>query len=143
MASTLLESFLFYSGFPDVLVPRAKLTNTADMIRPDHSRRGCTATSAAGTSAVWPLVDEARAKSSGIHLRPALRLYENEIEYTQDLYDGSWADRGRQEVPALQRHQGADEPRQQALFPRATDVNPAILSALSPKPTHDFFSGSG
>ena len=34
----------------------------------------------------------------------------------------------------------------EALFPRAeTDVNPAILSALSPNAdeNHDFFSGSG
>ena len=40
IASTLLESFLFYSGFylPLYMSSKAKLTNTADLIKLDYPR---------------------------------------------------------------------------------------------------------
>ena len=56
VASTLLESFLFYSGFylPMYWTQPAKLTNTADMIRLIiRDEAGTVTTSATSTSAAW------------------------------------------------------------------------------------------
>src|SRR5690606_39000375 len=58
VASTMLESFLFYSGFyaPRYWSSRAKLTNTADLIRliiRDVTRRCTGTTSATSTSWRW------------------------------------------------------------------------------------------
>ncbi|CKS21481.1 ribonucleotide-diphosphate reductase subunit beta [Mycobacterium tuberculosis] len=67
VASTLLESFLFYSGFylPMYWSSRAKLTNTADMIRLIIRTRPCTVTtSAISSSVVWRWLTTSRAPSS-------------------------------------------------------------------------------
>lgn len=67
VASTLLESFLFYSGFylPMYWSSRAKLTNTADMIRLIIRDEACTATtSATSTSAGSPSSTRKRSRSS-------------------------------------------------------------------------------
>jgi ribonucleoside-diphosphate reductase beta chain len=73
-------------------------------------------------------------------------LYENEIQYTQDLYD----EVGLTEDVKKFLHYNANKALMnlgyEAMFPASvTDVNPAILSALSPNAdeNHDFFSGSG
>jgi len=75
-----------------------------------------------------------------------LELYENEIKYTADLYDGM----GLTEDVKKFLHYNANKALMNlgfdGLFPKDTcDVNPAILSALSPNAdeNHDFFSGSG
>jgi ribonucleoside-diphosphate reductase beta chain len=73
-------------------------------------------------------------------------LYENEIRYTADLYDGV----GLTEDVKKFLHYNANKALMNLgfdpLFPKdQCDVNPAILSALSPNAdeNHDFFSGSG
>ena len=73
-------------------------------------------------------------------------LYDNEVEYTQDLYD----EVGLTEDVKKFLHYNANKALMnlgyEAMFPKTvTDVNPAILSALSPNAdeNHDFFSGSG
>jgi ribonucleoside-diphosphate reductase beta chain len=125
VASTLLESFLFYSGFYLTMhfSSHAKLTNTADLIR---------------------LIIRDSLKNYTFDL--VYELYENEVKYTQDLYDGV----GLTEDVTKFLHYNANKALMnlsyEALFPStATDVNPAILSALSPNAdeNHDFFSGSG
>jgi len=75
-----------------------------------------------------------------------MELYENEIKYTHDLYD----EIGLAEDVKKFLHYNANKALMnlgfEALFPKeVTDVNPAILSALSPNSdeNHDFFSGSG
>ena len=73
-------------------------------------------------------------------------LYDNEIHYTEALYDGvGWTEDVKKFL-----HYNANKALMnlgyEALFPASmTDVNPAILSALSPNAdeNHDFFSGSG
>ena len=92
IASTLLESFLFYSGFywPMYLSAHARLTNTADLIRliiRDEAvhgyyigykyQKGLEKLSAA---------EKAEMKDYTFEL--LFELYDNEVEYTQDLYDG-------------------------------------------------------
>lgn len=114
VASTLLESFLFYSGFylPMYWSSRAKLTNTADMIRliiRDEAVHGYYI----GYKFQRGLerVDEAkRAEIKEYIVRPALRAVRERNRLHRRSLRRGWAYRGRQEVPALQRQQGPDEP---------------------------------
>lgn len=150
IASTLLESFLFYSGFylPMYWSSRAKLTNTADLIRliiRDEAVHGYYIGykfQQAYNEASPERQEELRSYTYDL----LLELYENEIKYTADLYDGI----GLTEDVKKFLHYNANKALMNlgfdALFPKdTTDVNPAILSALSPNAdeNHDFFSGSG
>ena len=150
IASTLLESFLFYSGFylPMYWSSRAKLTNTADLIRliiRDEAVHGYyigykfqLAYNESSSERQEELKDYAYSL--------LMELYENEIKYTADLYDTI----GLTEDVKKFLHYNANKALMNlgfdALFPKeATDVSAAILSALSPNAdeNHDFFSGSG
>ncbi len=150
VASTLLESFLFYSGFywPLYLSSRSKLTNTADMIRliiRDEAVHGYYIGykfQLAYKELDWNDQQELKDYAYGL----LMELYDNEVKYTADLYD----DVGL--TPDVKKflHYNANKALMNlgfdALFPKeVTDVNPAILSALSPNAdeNHDFFSGSG
>ncbi len=126
VASTLLESFLFYSGFylPMYWSSRAKLTNTADMIRliiRDEAVHGYYIgykfQKGAGARERG-----AQGRAQGLHLRTALRaLRQRGRVHPGPLRRGGGADRGRQEVPAVQRQQGADEPRVRGVVPQGRD----------------------
>ena len=150
IASTLLESFLFYSGFylPMHWSSRAKLTNTADLIRliiRDEAVHGYYI----GYKFQRGLeqVDQAtRDELKDYTFSLLYELYDNEVQYTQDLYDGV----GLTEDVKRFLHYNANKALMnlgyEAMFPSSvTNVNPAILSALSPNAdeNHDFFSGSG
>ncbi|MDE0573937.1 class 1b ribonucleoside-diphosphate reductase subunit beta [Demequina sp. B12] len=150
VASTLLESFLFYSGFylPMYWSSRAKLTNTADLIRliiRDEAVHGYYI----GYKYQKGLETESAARQEELKeytFNLLYDLYENEVQYTQDLYDGL----GMTEDVKKFLHYNANKALMnlgyEALFPaNVTDVSPAILSALSPNAdeNHDFFSGSG
>lgn len=149
-ASTLLESFLFYSGFylPMYWSSRAKLTNTADLIRliiRDEAVHGYYI-GYKFQLAFNKETPESQAEIKQYVYDLLMELYENEIKYTADLYDGM----GLTEDVKKFLHYNANKALMNlgfdALFPRdACDVNPAILSALSPNAdeNHDFFSGSG
>ena len=150
VASTLLESFLFYSGFylPMYWSSRAKLTNTADLIRliiRDEAvhgyyigykyQKGLERSDAA-----------TRAELKDYTYELLFELYDNEVEYTQDLYDGVGLTEDVKKFLRYNANKALMNLGYEALFPRdETDVNPAILSALSPNAdeNHDFFSGSG
>jgi ribonucleoside-diphosphate reductase beta chain len=150
IASTLLESFLFYSGFylPMYWSSRAKLTNTADLIRliiRDEAVHGYYI-GYKFQQAFAELTDEERGELQGYAYSLLMEMYDNECKYTADLYDPIGL---TEDVKAFLRYNankalmnlGFD-----ALFPKETcNVNPAILSALSPNSdeNHDFFSGSG
>jgi len=150
IASTLLESFLFYSGFywPMWLSSRAKLTNTADLIRliiRDEAVHGYYIGykfQLAYNELDWNEQKEYKDFAYGL----LMDLYENEIRYTADLYD----EVGLTEDVKKFLHYNANKALMnlgfEALFPKeATNVSAAILSALSPNAdeNHDFFSGSG
>jgi ribonucleoside-diphosphate reductase beta chain len=75
-----------------------------------------------------------------------MELFDNETKYTAELYD----EVGLTEDVKKFLHYNANKALMNlgydALFPKeVTNVNPAILSALSPNAdeNHDFFSGSG
>src|SRR5471030_216788 len=149
VASVFLESFLFYSGFylPMYWSSRAKLTNTADLIRliiRDEAVHGYY---------IGYKFQRALEHSSG-ERRQQIKtfaydllqdLYENELVYSAQLYDGvGWTG----DVKAF-LHYNANKALMnlgyEALFPaEETRVSPEILAALSPNAdeNHDFFSGS-
>ena len=150
VASTLLESFLFYSGFylPMYWSSRAKLTNTADLIRliiRDEAIHGYYIGykfQQAYNQLDWNEQQDIKNYAYGM----LNDLYDNEIKYTADLYDGI----GLTEDVKKFLHYNANKALMnlgfEPLFPKEiTNVNPAILSALSPNSdeNHDFFSGSG
>ncbi len=150
VASTLLESFLFYSGFylPMHWSSRAKLTNTADLIRliiRDEAVHGYYI----GYKFQRGLerVDEATRQDIKDYTFSLLyELYDNEVQYTQDLYDGVGLTEDVKKFLHYNANKALMNLGYEAMFPSSvTDVNPAILSALSPNAdeNHDFFSGSG
>jgi len=150
VASTLLESFLFYSGFylPMYWSSRAKLTNTADVIRliiRDEAVHGYYI----GYKFQRALADEPGARVQELKdytYELLFELYDNEAEYTQDLYDSVGLTEDVKKFLRYNANKALMNLGYEALFPRdETDVNPAILAALSPNAdeNHDFFSGSG
>lgn len=150
IASVMLESFLFYSGFylPLYWASRAKLTNTADIIRliiRDESVHGYYI----GYKFQKALEKETpgrQAELKDFSYSLLYDLYENEVLYTQNLYDSV----GLTEEVLKFLHYNANKALMnlgyEPLFDAAvTEVQPAILASLSPaaNETHDFFSGSG
>jgi len=150
VASTLLESFLFYSGFywPMYLSSRSKLTNTSDMIRliiRDEAVHGYYI----GYKFQLALAEESPERQAELQEYTydlVMELFENETKYTAELYD----EVGLTEDVKKFLHYNANKALMNLgydeLFPKeVTNVNPAILSALSPNAdeNHDFFSGSG
>ena len=150
VASVFLESFLFYSGFylPMYWSSRAKLTNTADLIRliiKDESVHGYYI-GYKFQREIERLSEERKQEIKDFAFDLLLELYDNEARYTEDLYDSV----GLAEDVKMFLHYNANKALMnlgyEALFPpEACKVNAAILSALSPNAdeNHDFFSGSG
>ena len=150
VASTLLESFLFYSGFylPMFWSSQAKLTNTADIIRliiRDEAVHGYYI----GYKYQRGLEDVDQAKRDELKEYTSdllFELYANETQYTEDLYDEvGWTE----DVKRFLRYnanKALNNLGYESMFPAdETRVSPNILSALSPNAdeNHDFFSGSG
>ncbi len=150
VASTLLESFLFYSGFylPMYWSSRAKLTNTADLIRliiRDEAVHGYYI-GYKFQKGLEKLSETERTAIKDYTFELLFELYDNEVEYTQDLYDGVGLTEDVKKFLRYNANKALMNLGYEALFPKdETDVNPAILSALSPNAdeNHDFFSGSG
>ncbi len=150
VASTLLESFLFYSGFylPLYWASKAKLTNTADIIRliiRDEAVHGYYI-GYKFQKGLEKLTEAERQDIKDYTFSLMYELYDNEVQYTQDLYDPV----GLTEEVKRFLHYNANKALMnlgyEAMFPSSvTNVSPAILSALSPNAdeNHDFFSGSG
>ncbi|WP_226571322.1 class 1b ribonucleoside-diphosphate reductase subunit beta [Mangrovibacter yixingensis] len=150
IASVCLESFLFYSGFylPIFWSGRGKLTNTADLIRliiRDEAVHGYYI----GYKYQQMVASLSAQKKQELENEAAdliMNLYDNEVSYTQSLYQQSGL---VDEVIAFlcyNANKALMNLGYQALFPgEMCDVNPVILSALSPgaDENHDFFSGAG
>ena len=150
VASTLLESFLFYSGFylPMYFASHAKLTNTADVIRliiRDEAVHGYYI--GYKFQRGLELVDQAKRDDLKDYAFSLLyELYDNEVQYTQDLYDSVGLTEDVKKFLHYNANKALMNLGYEAMFPsEACDVNPAILAALSPNAdeNHDFFSGSG
>src|SRR5699024_10850663 len=97
IASVMLESFLFYSGFylPLHYSSRGKLTNTADIIRliiRDEAVHGYYI----GYKFQRGFENESAERQEELRdyaYSMLMELYENEVDYATDLYDGiGWTD---------------------------------------------------
>jgi len=150
VASTLLESFLFYSGFylPMYWSSRAKLTNTADLIRliiRDEAIHGYYIGykfQLGYNEQSQQRKDELKAYTYDL----MLELYENEMKYTADLYDEIGLTHDVKQFLHYNANKALMNLGFDPLFPKDDcQVSPAILSSLSPSSdeNHDFFSGSG
>lgn len=150
VASVFLESFLFYSGFylPMYWSSRAKLTNTADLIRliiRDEAVHGYYI-GYKFQRALVRLSDTTKQEIKDFAFDLLLELYDNEAKYTEELYDGVGLSEDVKKFLHYNGNKALMNLGYEALFPpEACKVNPAILSALSPNAdeNHDFFSGSG
>lgn len=150
VASTLLESFLFYSGFylPLYWSSHAKLTNTADLIRliiRDEAVHGYYI----GYKFQKGLENASQERKDEIKeytFDLLFDLHENETKYTHDLYDNVGLAEDVKKFLNYNANKALMNLGYESMFPAAaTDVNPTILSALDPGAgeNHDFFSGSG
>jgi len=150
IASVFLESFLFYSGFywPMYLSSRAKLTNTADLIRliiRDEAVHGYYIgyKFQKAYETLTPM-EQMGVKDFAFSL--LLDLYDNEAKYTESLYDTVELTEDVKKFLHYNANKALMNLGFEALFSSdITNVNSAILSALSPNAdeNHDFFSGSG
>lgn len=127
---------------------RAKLTNTADMIRliiRDEAVHGYYI-GYKFQRATERLNGEKPQEIKDFAFDFLLELYDNEAKYTEALYDGVGLTEDVKEFLHYNANKALMNLGYEALFPpEACKVNPAILSALSPNAdeNHDFFSGSG
>ena len=150
VASVFLESFLFYSGFylPIYWSSKAKLTNTADLIRliiRDEAVHGYYI-GYKFQKGLENETEERRQELKDYTFNLLFELYDNEVQYTQDLYDGVGLTEDVKKFLHYNANKALMNLGYEAMFPSTvTNVNPAILSALSPNAdeNHDFFSGSG
>lgn len=149
IASVLLESFLFYSGFylPLHWSSKSKLTNSADIIRliiRDEAVHGhyIGYKFQVGVAKETPERQEDLRKFT---LDLLLELYENEVEYTRSVYDPLGLTEDVTKFLNYNANKALQNLGYDPMFPaEITDVNPAIMSSLSMTgENHDFFSGSG
>jgi ribonucleoside-diphosphate reductase beta chain len=150
VASTLLESFLFYSGFYTPLrwCSRGKLTNTADLIRliiRDEAVHGYYI-GYKFQRGLEKLAASERNAYKDYTFELLFELYENEVEYTQHLYDDvGWTE----DVKGFLRYnanKALSVLGYEQLFPvDETEFDTAVRASLSSNAdeVHDFFSGSG
>ncbi|SEA07222.1 ribonucleoside-diphosphate reductase beta chain [Bowdeniella nasicola] len=150
IASVMLESFMFYSGFyaPMYWSAHAKLTNTADLIRliiRDEAVHGYYI-GYKYQRAIENQSAQRQAELKDFTYELLDELYDNEEQYTEDLYDPLGLTEDVKMFLRYNANKALMNLGYEALFPKdATAVNPAILAALSPNAdeNHDFFSGSG
>lgn len=150
IASTLLESFLFYSGFylPLYWSSRTQLTNTADLIRliiRDEAVHGYYI-GYKYQQGQAKLTGEEREYYKNFTYELLQDLYDVEVEYAQELYDGMGLTSDVKKFLRYNANKALQNLGYESLFPsETTDVSAAVLSALSPNSNenHDFFSGSG
>jgi ribonucleoside-diphosphate reductase beta chain len=146
----MLEGFLFYSGFflPLYWSARGKLTNTADIIRL-ILRDEAVHSYMIGKwyqDTLKGLSPEEQDEYKEFAYELLLDLYDNEIEYTQSLYDQLGLTEDVKKFLKYNANKALMNLGYDPLFSKQdTDVDPSILSALSPNSgeNHDFFSGSG
>lgn len=150
IASTLLESFLFYSGFylPLYWSSRTKLTNTADIIRlilADEAIHGAYI-GYKYQKGIENLSDQEKEELKDFTYDLLVELYENEVKYTQDIYDSMGITENVKTFLRYNANKALMNLGYENLFPSSdTEVESAVLSALSPNSgeNHDFFSGAG
>lgn len=149
IASVMLESFMFYSGFylPLYWATRGKLTNTADVIRLIIRDEGVHGYYIGGRyqKANLNASPERLEELENFTYELLEELFENEVKYTQDLYDNIGLTEDVKKFLHYNANKALMNLGYDPLYPEElTRVSPAVLTSLSPESeNHDFFSGSG
>lgn len=147
VASTFLESFLFYSGFylPLYFAGQAKLVNTADIIKliiRDEAVHGYYI-GLKFQEEMRDLTKEEQATMKDWAYDLLMELYENEVRYTQDLYDPVGLTEDVKVFLRYNANRALTNLGLDALFPHE-NPNPVVLNQMSlGSATSDFFSVSG
>ena len=149
-ASTLLESFLFYSGFfwPLHLSAHSKLTNTADIIRliiRDEAVHGYYI-GYKFQRQLAQLGEAERAEIKDQVFEVLFDLYENECEFTREIYEPVGLVEQVEVFLRYNANKALNNLGYEGLFPGdETRVSSLIMSSLDSggNENHDFFSGSG
>lgn len=147
IASVLLESFLFYSGFylPLYWQSVGRLINTGDAIKAiirDEAVHG-QAIGYKYQKGLEKLTPEEQEEYRLFAYDLLDELYVNEVQYTQDLYDSLGLTEDVKKFIRYNANKALANLGYDPLFPRE-DVNPAILNGLQlGAVTHDFFSATG
>lgn len=147
IASVFLESFLFYSGFylPLYFNGQAKLPNTADIIKliiRDEGVHGYYI-GVKFQEELADLNDEEKEELQDWAYDLLMELYENEVLYTQDLYDEHELTEDVKVFLRYNANRALQNLGYDNLFP-FEQVNPVILNQISGNSeNHDFFSSSG
>lgn len=150
ITSTMLESFLFYSGFfmPLWWASKSKLSNTADLIRliiRDEALHGYYI-GAKFQEAFKEQSAERKAELQQFANDLLHDLYANEEKYTENVYDELGLTEHVKTFLKYNANKAFQNLGLDAPFSKEeTRVIPGILSALNPESdeNHDFFSGSG
>lgn len=150
IASTLLESFLFYSGFflPLWWSSKGKLTNTADIIRliiRDEALHGYYL-GAKFQQGFREQTPERQEELREFFEEVSTVLLDNEDKYTEHLYDAIGLTEDVKAFLRLNLNKAADNLGFEQPHPGVEQKVPTqILASLDPggSETHDFFSGSG
>ncbi len=150
IASTLLESFMFYSGFymPLYWSGKAKLTNTADLIRliiRDEAVHGYYI-GYKYQQDIKELSEGDRQFYKDATYELLFDLMQLEEKYTEELYDPLGLTENVKIFLRYNANKALANLGYEAQYPSdQTQVEALILGALSPnsKENHDFFSGSG
>lgn len=150
IASTMLESFLFYSGFfmPLWWATKGKLTNTADIIRliiRDESIHGYFI-GYKFQQAFKESSPERRKELEDFTHELMYALYANEEKYTESLYDEIGLTEEVKKFLKYNANKALNNLGFEAVYSaEETQVAPQILASLNPgsDENHDFFSGSG
>ena len=150
IASTVLESFLFYSGFylPLRMSSHGKLVNTADIIRliiRDEVIHGYYIGYKFQES-VKELPQEKQDEYKDMAYNLIMDMYEIESAYTESIYDQLGWTEDVKKFLRYNANKALNNLGYEVLFPvDSTEVSASILASLSPQgdENHDFFSGSG
>lgn len=150
IASTVLESFLFYSGFylPLKMSSNGKLVNTADIIRliiRDEAVHGYYIGHKFQDSASQLSADE-QEDYHDMACDLIMDMYDIEVSYTESIYDDLGWTEDVKKFLRYNANKALNNLGYDGLFPAdTTNVSASILSSLSPQgdENHDFFSGSG
>ena len=149
IASVMLESFLFYSGFylPLRMASHGKITNSADIIRliiRDEAVHGYYIGYKYQQALKHDKKRHAELKDETVEL--LLALYDNESHFTEQVYDQiGWSE----DVKAFLRYnanKAMNNLGYDGIFqPEECKFNAGVMTALDPgaNENFDFFSGSG
>lgn len=146
VASVYLESFLFYSGFyyPLYFYGQGKLMQSGEIINlilRDEAIHGVYVGLLA--QEIYNKQTEEKAELRGFAIDLLNELYENELEYTEDLYDQVGLSH---DVKKFIRYNANKALMNLGFDPyfEEEDINPIVLNGLNTKTkSHDFFSMKG